>query len=79
MSGMKLSVSLPDEDVNFLDKCVAQGGTSSRSSVIHQAIGLLRTASMEDAYAAAFQEWGASGDAELWESTASDGMMDASR
>ena len=79
MSGMKLSVSLPDEDVNFLDEYVAQSGTSSRSSVIHQAIGLLRTASMEDAYAAAWEEWETSEDATLWASTASDGIVDASR
>jgi Arc/MetJ-type ribon-helix-helix transcriptional regulator len=75
---MKISVSLPDEDVRFLDQYV-QGGTLSRSSAIHQAIRLLRTASMEDAYAAAWEEWETSEDATLWVSTASDGIVDASR
>jgi hypothetical protein len=34
---------------------------------------------MEDAYAAAWEEWETSEDAKLWESTASDGIVDASR
>ena len=48
--------------------------TSSRSSVIHQAIALLRTASLEDAYTAAWEEWDTSEDAELWNATTSDGI-----
>jgi Arc/MetJ-type ribon-helix-helix transcriptional regulator len=74
---MKISVSLPDDDVAFLDEYVAHGGTSSRSAVLHQAIGLLRATGLEDAYDAAWNEWDASEDAAPWNATISDGMGDA--
>ncbi|HEY4026622.1 MAG TPA: ribbon-helix-helix domain-containing protein [Candidatus Dormibacteraeota bacterium] len=76
---MKVSASLPDDDVTFLDEYAAKIGAPSRSAVIHQAIGLLRTASLEQAYAAALDEWEASEDAALWASTVGDGMVDAAR
>jgi hypothetical protein len=76
---MKVSVSLPDDDVAFLDKYAADAGAGSRSAVVHQAIGLLRTVGLEQAYAAAWDEWETSGDARLWETTAADGIGDAAR
>ena len=76
---MKLSVSLPDEDVGFLDEYVARTDGSSRSAAIHDAIALLRNASLEDAYVVAWDEWEADGEADAWEVTASDGFADASR
>jgi Arc/MetJ-type ribon-helix-helix transcriptional regulator len=76
---MKLSVSLTDEDVAFVDEYAAHAGVPSRSAVIHQAISLLRSADLEDAYAAAWEDWDTGGDAELWDSTAPDGFADASR
>ncbi|MBO0689194.1 MAG: ribbon-helix-helix protein, CopG family [Candidatus Dormibacteraeota bacterium] len=76
---MKLSVSLPDEDVAFLDEYAAREGAPSRSSAIHEAIDMLRSATLEDAYATAWEEWEASEDAELWEATVSDGTADAPR
>lgn len=75
---MKLSVSLSEEDVAFVDEYSSKAGLPSRSSVIHKAISLLREASLQDAYAAAFDEWDGSEDAALWESTAADGA-DAAR
>jgi Arc/MetJ-type ribon-helix-helix transcriptional regulator len=76
---MKVSVSLPDDDVTFLDEYAANAGTTSRSAVIHQAIGLLRSASLEEAYATAWDEWETGGEAALWESTTADGIGDAAR
>jgi Arc/MetJ-type ribon-helix-helix transcriptional regulator len=76
---VKLSVSLPDEDVTFLDEAVKRGEAPSRSAALHTAIELLRTVGLEDTYAAAFSEWNTSEDAKLWESTAGDGLTDASR
>jgi len=76
---MKLSVSLSDEDVAFVDDYARRRGSASRSSVVHRAIELLRMADMEDAYTAAWQEWEQSEDADLWEATASDGAIDAAR
>jgi Arc/MetJ-type ribon-helix-helix transcriptional regulator len=76
---MKVSVSLPDDDVAFLDEYAANAGSGSRSAVVHQAIGLLRAIGLEQAYAAAWDEWEASGDARLWDATAADGIGDAAR
>lgn len=76
---MKLSISLPDEDVAFLDERAARRGVGSRSSIVHEAIELLRFAELEDAYAAASEESDTSGDARLWDAVAADGLPDAPR
>lgn len=75
---MKLSVSLTEDDLIALDRFVEQAGLGSRSAGIQQAIRRLGDADLEDAYAAAWQEWDASGDAELWDVTSGDGLTDAS-
>jgi Arc/MetJ-type ribon-helix-helix transcriptional regulator len=79
IDGMKLSVSLPDEDVAFVDDYAARAGTSSRSSVLHRAIDLLRMADLESAYTDAAAEWAAGDDAALWDATTGDGLPDAAR
>jgi Arc/MetJ-type ribon-helix-helix transcriptional regulator len=76
---MKVSVSLPADDVTFVDEYAARAGIGSRSAVIHLAVVLLRSANLEDAYAAAWSEWEAGEDARLWESASADGIVDASR
>ena len=76
---MKLSVSLPEEDVAILDEYAQTSGLPSRSAALQQAIHLLRHADLEQDYASAWDEWGASGDQALWEATAADGLADASR
>lgn len=76
---MKLSVSLSADDVAALDKYAQSAGLRSRSAAIQQAIRLLGDPEMEDAYAAAWDEWESSGDASNWEFTAADGLVDAAR
>ncbi|MEV5749587.1 ribbon-helix-helix domain-containing protein [Actinoallomurus sp. NPDC052308] len=76
---MKVGVSLPDEDVAFIDEYAAQTGAKSRSAVLHEAIGLLRSSTLEDAYAAAWQEPDYNRETELWDRTSADGIADASR
>ncbi len=76
---MKLSISLPDEDVAALDRYAREAGMSSRSAAIQRAIRLLAHPELDDAYAAAWQEWEASGEAAAWEETTADGLADASR
>lgn len=76
---MKLSVSLPDDDVIFVDEYARRRGSSSRSSVVHHAIELLRMAELEEAYVDAWDEWEQSGQAENWDATAGDGIADAAR
>lgn len=76
---MKVSVSLPADDVEFVDSYAERTGATSRSSVLHRAIALLRTSELEDAYADAFREWEAGEDARLWDNTIADGIGDAPR
>jgi Arc/MetJ-type ribon-helix-helix transcriptional regulator len=71
---MKVSVSLPDEDVEFLDSYAQARGIESRSAVVHQAVGLLRAAQLGDAYEQAWASWASSADGEIWDSTAADGL-----
>jgi Arc/MetJ-type ribon-helix-helix transcriptional regulator len=72
---VKLSVSLPAEDVEFVDSYVERTGEPSRSSAIHRAIELLREAELEHEYASAFDEW----DQPEWDRTVADGLVDAAR
>lgn len=71
---MKLSVSLPDEDVEFLDEYAATVGAPSRSAVIQRAVRLLRASELSSAYEQAWREWRSGGDSELWESVVDDGL-----
>ena len=79
MHGVKVSVSLPDEDLAYIDEYVRRTGAPSRSSALHQAVTLLRMSEIEGAYASAWDEWHQSEDSDLWESTAGDGLGDATR
>ncbi len=69
---MKISVSLPDEDVDFLDEYARSLGLRSRSAVIQRAVRLLRASELGPAYAEAWEEWEASGDADVWNSAVGD-------
>jgi len=71
---MKLSVSLPDEDVEFLDAYAAAEGYASRSAVLHRAVRLLRAAELGPAYENAFAAWEQLGAAAEWGLTAADGL-----
>ncbi|MDN5934448.1 MAG: ribbon-helix-helix domain-containing protein [Pseudonocardia sp.] len=76
---MKLSVSLPDEDVAILDEFARTAGLPSRSAALHHAVGMLRLPGLERDYEAAWNEWEASGDHATWDATAADGVADAAR
>jgi Arc/MetJ-type ribon-helix-helix transcriptional regulator len=71
---MKLSVSLPEDDIEFLDSYAHAQGIPSRSAALHRAVGLLRAAQLGAAYEDAWQEWTASGDADVWEAVTGDGV-----
>lgn len=70
---MKLSVSIPDEDVDFIDQYADEHGVESRSAVVQRALSLLRANELGEDYATAWNEWSAS-DADLWETTVADGL-----
>ena len=73
---MKLSVSLPGDDVEFLDAYAQQRGLESRSAALHKAIRLLRVADLSSAYEAAWKEWEETGEADVWDTAAGDGLSD---
>ena len=74
IAGMKVSVSLPEDDVDFLDDYARTQGYDSRSAVLQKAVGLLRSADLADAYAAAWQDWAETGDAAAWDTALADGI-----
>lgn len=74
MESMKLSVSLPDEDIEFLDSYVRSRSAASRSAALQEAVRLLRASGLGESYAGAWQEWEESGEAEAWDATAADGI-----
>jgi len=73
---MKVSVSLPSEDVEYLDAYAREQRLGSRSAALHKAVRLLRAAELGADYESAWEEWEAAGEAEAWERTASDGLRD---
>lgn len=71
---MKVSVSLPEEDVEFLDAYADSQGITSRSAVLHKAVRLLRASGLGGAYEVAWQEWATEGEADVWNVTVDDGL-----
>ena len=76
---MKISVSLPEEDVATLDEFARTTGLRSRSAVLHHAVGMLRLPELERDYEAAWDEWESSGELMAWDPTAGDGVVNAAR
>ncbi len=70
---MKVSVSLPDEDIAFVDRYARDNGTT-RSAAIHQAVQMLRRRDLAADYEAAHDEWEAGGEAALWDAVTTDGL-----
>jgi len=71
---MKVSVSLPGDDVQFLDDYTKEQGLDSRSAALHRAVRLLRASELGGAYEAAWNEWTADGEGERWEPASGDGL-----
>lgn len=64
---MKLSISIPDEECEFLDQCVEDGLYPSRSAVVLRALRLLKNADLGAMYDEAFAEWEASAESADWD------------
>ena len=69
---MKLSVSIPNEELETLDRFVREAKLESRSAGVQYAIRALASRELGDSYAQAWQEWEAGGDAALWDTSAGD-------
>lgn len=71
---MKLSVSLPDEDIEFLDEYAKAQGIPTRSAVMQKAVRLLRSSALGPCYEDAWREWSESGEESVWETALDDGI-----
>jgi Arc/MetJ-type ribon-helix-helix transcriptional regulator len=71
---MKLSVSLPDDDVEYLDEYARTQRLESRSAALHKAVRLLRASELGSAYEDAWTEWAESDDDRLWDAVIDDGL-----
>lgn len=73
---MKVSISARVDEalVAYLDNYQKEHDVKSRSEVLEQAIKALRERDLDREYALAMAEWDASGDAELWDQVAGDGL-----
>jgi len=69
---MKISVSVPDEDVEFLDNYANTHQIASRSAAVQRAIRLLRASELTDAYAVAFTEWVDDSSNDAWDTSTAD-------
>lgn len=74
---MKVSVSIPDSDLDYLDEQVTAGLYPTRSAAVHAAIRSLRTRDLEAQYAEAGREWRESGEQAVWDATLADGLDDS--
>ena len=74
---MKLSVSLPDDDVAYLEAYARDEGLPSRSAALHRAVRLLRSSALGAEYADAWREWEEGDEANTWEGAAADGLSPA--
>lgn len=71
---MKVSISLPDDDVEFLDAYAHSQGIESRSAVVHKAVRMLRASELGAAYEEAFTSWEDEGEAAIWDAVTADGL-----
>jgi Arc/MetJ-type ribon-helix-helix transcriptional regulator len=71
---MKVSISLPDDDVEFLDAYAQSQGIESRSAVVHKAVRMLRVSELGEAYEEAFTSWEDEGEAAVWDALTADGV-----
>lgn len=71
---MKLSVSLPDDDVEYLDEYARAQQLDSRSAALHKAVRLLRASELGSAYEDAWTEWARGDNDQLWDAVVDDGL-----
>jgi Arc/MetJ-type ribon-helix-helix transcriptional regulator len=73
MAHTKVSLSLSEEDIAFLDAETLRGRYPSRSAATQDAVRLLRESRLADAYAEAY----AGGYDEAWDAASDDGLASA--
>lgn len=73
MTNAKVSLSLSEGDIAFLDLETLSGRYASRSAAVQDAVRLLRESRLADAYAEAF----ADGYDDVWDAADTDGLASA--
>jgi len=71
---MKVSVSLPDDDVRYLDTYARQRRLGSRSAALQKAVRLLRASELGAEYESAWEEWDRTDEDDAWERVSGDGL-----
>ena len=74
MAYTKVSLSLSEHDLAFLDHETLDGRFPSRSAAVQEAVHLLRESRLSDAYAEAFGEWNDEGEEDVWATASADGI-----
>jgi Arc/MetJ-type ribon-helix-helix transcriptional regulator len=74
MGNTKLGVSVDSQLAQFIERYQAAHGKPTKSEVVQLALSLLQKNELRQQYAEAYQEWLESGEAEVWEVTAGDGL-----
>jgi Arc/MetJ-type ribon-helix-helix transcriptional regulator len=69
----KLSVSLPDADVELID-ALATRFDGNRSAAVHDALRVVREQQAGADYERAMLEWESTGDASAWDGAVADGL-----
>ena len=74
MSAEKISISLDERQIAFLSRYQRAHAVRSRSEVVASALQLLEEAETRASYRSMLAELQASGDLELWDQAAADGL-----
>lgn len=74
IGGMKISISVEEKDLDFLDKYASDHSLGTRSAAMRSAVDALRKEELAWQYEQAFAEWEESGDGEFWDLMSADGI-----
>ena len=70
---MKVSISIPERTLEFLDDWAKAQGLS-RSAAVAKAVDSMRHEDLADEYEQAWDEWSESEDADAWDVVVGDGI-----
>lgn len=71
---MKISISVEEKDLTFLDKHANDHSLGNRSAAMRRAIDALRKEELAWQYEQAFTEWEGSEDQKFWDRFSGDGI-----
>lgn len=74
MTIAKMSVSVDEELVRFVERYQTAHEVRTKSEVVERALQLLRDEELIQQYMEAFKEWRESDDVALWDATLADGL-----